>query len=185
MEDPPLNPSQQVERIREILVGRQMSKVEDRLRNLEETITHQGNQVGEDVAAQVSSGQAAVLEETQQLRQQIQQESQLRRSQIERLSKQLETTCREINHRDESLQKNLNQHLEKMSSAMAARIDTRVRELLQHLRSEMRQWKGQVDRDLGEVREQSVSRSELKERFARLASAAMEDHPKPGDGFLL
>ena len=77
------------------------------------------------------------------------------------------------------------QHLEKMSSAMAARIDARVRELLQHVRSEMGHWKGQVDRDLHHVREESVSRNELKERFARLASAAMEDQPKTDDGFLL
>jgi DNA-binding helix-hairpin-helix protein with protein kinase domain len=68
---------------------------------------------------------------------------------------------------------------------MAARIDARVREILQHLQTEIVQWKRQIDRELQTVREDSVSRAELKSRFARLASAAMEDDPKPDNGFLI
>lgn len=184
MEDPPLNPSQQVERIREILIGRQMTEVEDRLRTLEGAVTSQGALVGEQVVQEVQSGQAAVLEETQQLRQQLQQESQFRSTQIDRLGKQLEATCRDIHQHDQELQQNLSAHLEKVSSAMAARIDARVREILQHLQTEIVQWKRQIDREVQTVREDSVSRAELKSRFARLASAAMEDDPKPDDGFL-
>ena len=185
MEDPPLNPSQQVERIREILIGRQMTQVEDRLRTLEGAVTSQGALVGEQVIQKVQSGQAAVLEETQQLRQQLQQESQFRSTQIDRLGKQLEATCRDIHQHDQELQQNLSSHLEKVSSAMAARIDARVREILQHLQTEIVQWKRQIDREVQTVREDSVSRDELKSRFARLASAAMEDDPKPDDSFLI
>ena len=188
MEDPPLNPSQQVERIREILIGRQMTQVEDRLRTLEGAVTSQGAVVGEQVVQKVQkvqSDQAAVLEETQQLRQQLQQESQFRSTQIDRLGKQLEATCRDIHQHDQELQQNLSSHLEKVSSAMAARIDARVREILQHLQAEIVQWKRQIDREVETVREDSVSRAELKSRFARLASAAMEDDPKPDDGFLI
>ena len=189
MDEPPLNPSQQVERIREILIGRQLHQVEDRLRQLENTLDSQGQgtNLGDDVLRRMESSQAAVLEETQQLRQQLQQETQLRNSQIDRLTQQLETTCRDLHRHDQHLQKNLSSHLENISSAMAARIDARVREILHHLQSEITQWKHQVDRDVQSVRDDSVSRGELKSRFARLASAAMEDDPKPADsdGFLL
>lgn len=185
MEDLPLNPSQQVERIREILIGRQMNHVEDRLRTLEDAVHAQGAQVGKEVVEKVRTGHTAVLEETQQLRQQLQQESQLRSTQIERLGQQLDTTCREINQHDETLSKNLSKHLENMSSAMAARIDARVREMLQHLQTELGKWKTQLDRDMQSVRDETVSRTELKNRFARLASAAMEDNPNPEDGLSL
>ncbi len=184
MEDPPLNPSQQVERIREILVGRQMHQLEDRLRHLEGAVTSQDAQVGPEVLHHLQTSQAAVLEETRQLRRQLQQETQSRNDQIDRLGKQLESTCRDIHQHDQQLQQNLSAHLEQISAAMAARIDARVREILHHLQSEIVQWKNQVDRDLHTVRDDSVSRSELKNRFARLASAAMEDDPAPQDGFL-
>lgn len=185
MEDQPLNPAQQVERIREILIGRQMHQVEDRLRTLENAVAAQGVQVGADVVQRVQSSQAAVLEETRQLRRQLQQEGQLRNTQIERLGRQLEETCRNLHQHDQHLQQSLSSHLENISSAMAARIDARVREILHHLQSEIGQWKNQVDREVQSVRDDSVSRHELKSRFARLASAAMEDDPKEEDGFLL
>lgn len=165
MEDPPLNPSQQVERIREILIGRQMNLVEERLGRLEDTIEHQAARLEEEVAHQEQSTHAAAQND------------------IEQLSRQLEETCRNINKHDLELQQNLSTHLEQVSSAMAARIDARIREVFQHLQTEIAQWKNQVDRDLRSVRDESVSRSELKNRFARLASAAMEDDPKPDRGF--
>lgn len=185
MEDRPLNPSQHVERIREILVGRQIHQVEDRLRTLEETLAHREPPVAQEALQDLQRSQSAVLEETVQLRQQVRQEAQLRTEQIERITRQLESTCRDLQQHDRGLQQSLSAHLENMSGAMAARIDARVREILQHLQTEIVQWKHQIDRDLQNMREDSVSRAELKSRFAKLASAAMEDDPHPEDGFLL
>jgi hypothetical protein len=65
---------------------------------------------------------------------------------------------------------------------MAARIDARMREVFQHLQSEIVQWKNQMDREFHTLREDTVSRTELKNRFARIASAAMEEDPKPDQG---
>ena len=59
---------------------------------------------------------------------------------------------------------------------------------LQHLQTELVHWKGQVDRDVQGVRNQKADREELQNRFARLASAAMEEDPpavREDDGFLL
>ncbi|NIP94224.1 MAG: hypothetical protein GWO24_12525 [Akkermansiaceae bacterium] len=185
MEDPPLNPSEQVERIREILIGRQMHQVEDRLRNLEGTVSSQGTQVEKELLQRVQSSQAAVIREAQRLREQLKQETEARTTQIDRLGKQLEAARQDIHQHDKQLHQNLSAHLENISSAMAARIDARIREILQHLQGEFVQWKNQVDRDLQAMRDDKVSRAELKNRFARLASAAMQDDPPPEDGFLL
>ena len=185
MEDPPLNPSQQVERIREILVGRQMNQVEDRLRSLESTVNSKGSEMGQQVVERVRSVQSSVLEETRDLRRQIQQESQLRNEQFRQLSEQIAASSHDVRHHDQELQGRLRKNLESISSAMAARIDARVREVLQHLQTELGQWKHQVDRDVQGVRDESVSRTELKSRLARMASAAMEDESSLDDGYLL
>lgn len=167
MEDPPLNPSQQVERIREILIGRQIDQVEERLSTLEETIKNRTTGMEEQLVQEEQATQGSVQEDTRELR------------------RQLEGLCRNINQHDEELQQNLSAHLEKVNSAMAARIDARIREVFQHLQSEIEQWKNQMDREFHSLREDTVSRTELKKRFARLASAAMEDDPKAGPGSVL
>jgi hemerythrin-like domain-containing protein len=167
MEDPPLNPSQQVERIREILIGRQMDQVEERLSALEEMIKNRTTGMEEQLVREEQATQSSVQEDAQEFR------------------RQLEGLCRNINQHDEELQQNLSAHLEKVNSAMAARIDARMREVFQHLQSEIVQWKNQMDREFHSLREDTVSRTELKNRFARIASAAMEEDPKPDQGSML
>ncbi len=139
-----------------------MDQVEERLSTLEETIKNRTTGMEEEHATQGS-----VQEDPQEFR------------------RQLEGLCRNINQHDEELQQNLSAHLEKVNSAMAARIDARSREVFQHLQSEIVQWKNQMDREFHSLREDTVSRTELKNRFARLASAAMEEDPKPDQGFML
>lgn len=193
MSDPSLNPSQQVERIREILVGRQMDQVEERLAQMESHLAQDGP--SRENIQRLQKAQANVLHETQELRKQVQEESQLRSQQIENLaqnintaSEKLEAASAGLERQDRQLGTHLSKHLEDISAAMAARIDARVREILNHLQHEIGQWKHQIDRDMHSVRNTMVDREELKSRFARLASAAMEDEPKQeaeDDGFLL
>ena len=199
MPETPLNASQQVERIREILVGRQMYQVEDRLRRLEEGGGAEPGSAGPrvDLAAirRLEESQSAVIEHTNQLRKQLVDEAELRNQQIGHLAEHLNRTAQKIEAAssglggvDEQLEVQLSEHLEHISSAMAARIDARVREILQHLQSELVHWKSQMDREMKGMREQKADRREMQSRFARLASAAMEDAPpKPeeNDGFLL
>ncbi|MDA0767854.1 MAG: hypothetical protein O3A92_13640 [Verrucomicrobia bacterium] len=197
MPDPSLNPSQQVERIREILVGRQMHQVEDRLQDLENRLVSgpSPGPASSPALQRLQDAQSTVLRETQQLRQQLEQETQLRSQQINHLAAHLDSASRKLDAASANLQRqdhqlggNLSRHLEEISAAMAARIDARVREILHHLQHEIGQWKHQVDRDVNSVRTEMVGRQELKSRFARLASAAMEDEPVPEaeeNGFLL
>lgn len=192
MPDPSLNPSLQVERIREILVGRQLHQVEDRLQRLEEgPSVGPGPTTPPDALPRLQQAQDRILRETQQLRQELQQESQLRARQITHLAEHLDAASRKLDTASAGLKqqdRQLSHHLEEISAAMAARIDARVREILHHLQREIGQWKNQVDRDLEGVRKEGIQRPELNRRFARLASAAMEDDPAPEpeeDGFLL
>lgn len=187
MEDPPLNPSQHVERIRDILVGRQMHQVEERLHDVEEALSATGSQLRaeDELVKQVERTQSSLSTESESLRQQLKRESETRREQIDALAHQLHDTTNNLQKRERDLERYLSSHLENVSSAMASRIDARVREILQHLQTEIGHWKHQVDRDLESLRTDTVTRTELKGRFARLASAAMEDDPKPDDGFLL
>jgi DNA repair exonuclease SbcCD ATPase subunit len=196
MPDPSLNPSQQVERIREILVGRQMHHVEERLAQMENHLAQGGPGSADSESLQrLQMAQSKVLRETQELRKQVQEESQLRSQQIDNLaqslnaaSEKLEAASAGLERQDRHLGSHLTKHLEDISAAMAARIDARVREILNHLQHEIGQWKHQIDRDMHSVRNEMVDRTELKNRFARLASAAMEDEPNPAteeDGFLL
>lgn len=193
MPDSTLNPSQQVERIREILIGRQMHQVENRLQRLEASAP--GPATAPDSLQRLEQSQRDVVDQANQLRQQISQEVELRNQQVAHLANHLDAASRKlqeasvgIEKQDRQLEKHLSAHLEQMSAAMAARIDARVREILQHLQTELVHWKGQMDRDMQSVRTQKVDREELKKRFARLASAAMEDEipvASEDDGFLL
>ena len=192
MSDSSLNPSQQVERIREILVGRQMHQVEDRLQRLESSPAGPGTDPG--AIQRLEQSQRAVVDQTNQLGQQIGQEVQLRNQQIAQLAQHLDSASQklhdasvDIERQDRQLEQHLSAHLEHISAAMAARIDARVREILQHLQTELVHWKGQVDRDVQGVRNEKADREELQNRFARIASAAMEELPKTteDDGFLL
>jgi len=190
MHDPPPNPSQHVERIREILVGRQLQQVEDRVRRLEEGL-ESGRARNEDAATRVREAQSSILKQAEELRREIQRENNLRNSQYQQLTRQLEqaseriqATSAEMQRHDARLERHLSSQLEGISAAMPARIDASVREILHHLQSEIVHWKNQVDRNMQTMRHEGVTRAELKERFARLASAAMEDEPQSEDGFL-
>ncbi|NNC88300.1 MAG: hypothetical protein HKN82_07560 [Akkermansiaceae bacterium] len=189
--------SEQVEKIREILVGRQLGLLEHRLGSLEAAIdAHRGHAGGEALGG-AESTHASVLESTEDLRRQLRDEAQIHSDQIARLTEQLNAASHQLEEassklveQDRHVEQHLSEQLEHISSAMAARIDARVREVLQHLQSEIVQWKHQLDRDLLAVRHTKVDRQEVRNRFARLAAAAMEDPPpteapREDQGFLL
>ncbi|MEM9081636.1 MAG: hypothetical protein AAGC74_13195 [Verrucomicrobiota bacterium] len=187
-----LNPSEQVERIREILVGRQMGKVEKRLAELE---SRTGLHPAHSSSLSSSSVTHSPSPEPDALELRLQQESALRQKQVSHLARQLAQVTSQNRAAASAppevdttlIEKRLSDRLETVAAEMTARVDARTREILHHLQNEILQWKNQTDRDLQSIREVSVDRKELKLRFARLASAAMEDKPEsePEDGYLL
>ena len=183
MDESKFNPSQQVERIHEILVGREMGRIENRLNDLEASTTSTTAFRREPSASRnLATTQQNLLRETQDLKIRIQKESAARQDQFNRLqetlSKQttssLETTLAPADQAA-VLEQIVSDRMEKLASEMTSLIDARTREILHHLQNEILQWKNQMDRDIQSIRDVKADKKELSSRFTRLAAAAMED----------
>ena len=163
-----LNPSQHVERIREILIGRDLQQMHGRISRIEGTL----QQDGAPVMAS-SDFQKAITS--------LRNEQTALRMEIQALKNHSASATRT------SFVDSQTGSPDEFASEMAARIDARFREILSHLQNELLQWKGQIDEDLHSLCETKADRSELKSRFARLAGAAMDDESdkKHNEGFLL
>lgn len=183
MSEAQFNPSQQVERIREILVGREIGRIERRLSHLENP---EAAARAPRVPDQRAVIQHSLMRETQQLKQSLQQEAVVRQQQILQLSRRLNEASTGRND-SAALESHLRERIETMSNEMTALIDARSREILNHLQSEILQWKNQMDRDLQSIRDVKADRRDMSSRFARIAAAAMEDDSESAapEGYLL
>lgn len=185
MSERPFNPSEQVERIREILVGRQMGRFERRLGEVETSAETALDQAQENTQATENR----LASETQRLRQEIQAEVKRREADVARLdeliSHQKQSAAAVVPNLD--WERRLSERVEMLSTEMTARIDARTREILQHLQQEIFQWKAQTDRELQSIREVKIDRKEFKARLTRLVAAAMDDETDDNapDGFLI
>ena len=191
MPETKFNPSQQVERIREILVGREMGRIERRLVDLETSTTATTPFRREpQVEKQLSTTQQSLLRETQELKIRIQKESAARQQQVAQLTQKLAraNTGTPMSLAEQgSIERHVSDRMEKVASEMTSLIDARTREILHHLQNEILQWKNQMDRDLQSIREVKADKKDLANRFSRLASAAMEDNSNldTPEGYLL
>ncbi len=190
MSESKFNPSQQVERIREILVGRELGRVENRLSRLESNqtaqTTFQAPPVSQAAHSSLENAQQMLLRETRELKQHIREEAIARQQQVSQLAKQISSSkSRPLNQG--LIEKQMSERMETLAAEMTARIDARTREILHHLQNEILQWKNQMDRDLQSIRDVKVDRKEVTSRFARMASAAMgdEEEIEIPEGFLL
>jgi predicted nucleic acid-binding Zn-ribbon protein len=170
MTSSPLNPAQHVERIREILIGRDLQHMHGRISRIEGAME-------KELPADGSSP----LQETIT---QLQNEHSALRQELETLKNQKEAPQSQSSHVAPGPELS-----SQLASQMAARIDARFREILSHLQNELLQLKGQFDSDLRSLKSSKADRSELSSRFARLASAAMLEQDqvekKKTEGFLL
>lgn len=191
MPETKFNPSQQVERIREILVGREMGRIERRLAELETSTTATTPfRRAPEVEHRMATTQQTLLRDTQELKMRIQKESAARQQQFAQLAKKVAERVAESSAAlpdQGSLERHVSDRMERVASEMTSLIDARTREILHHLQNEILQWKNQMDRDLESIREVKADRRELTSRFARLASAAMDDnsHFETPEGYLL
>lgn len=169
MTSSPLNTSQHVERIREILIGRDLQHMHGRISRIEGALEQEGT----------PTSSPGLLEAITHLR----HEQENLRKEVQDLKIQAASP------QHASFGETSRGTSDDFASEMAARIDARFREVLSHLQSEILQLKGQLDEDLSSLKTAKADRAELTSRFARLASAAMEeqdeDDTKSTGGFLL
>ena len=167
MPEPRLSPSQQVERIRDILVGRQMQQVEERLEKIEASL----GQKNSDLASEIST-----------LREELAQESADRTAMVEDVVsrvKALEEAAPPAASlaAESKLLSQVKGYLEELSSGMTARIDARADEVISHLEAEISHLRTRLENDFNHLHEQKADRHELRHRFSKLALAAMEEPP--------
>lgn len=188
-----INPAEQVERIREILVGRDMALVNNRIQNLETQVQDKSSEVSkivsqqmQDAEAKMASSHQEVQQITAHIRQQLQQETSTRTQQINDLAKKIDDAAARMNQTSQQLLSveadrgdNITKKLEGLSSEMASRIDAHSRQIMEHLHREIQQWKNRMDGQITNLSEEKVDRQELTTRLARIASAAMGDAVPP------
>lgn len=191
MPETKFNPSQQVERIREILVGREMGRIERRLADLETSTTATTSFRREpEVEQRMASTQQSLMRETHELKIRLQKETAARQQQIAQLAQKVtrEQSGTPMNFAEQgSIEQHVADRMEKVAAEMTSLIDARTREILHHLQNEILQWKNQMDRDLQSIRDIKADKKEMGSRFARIASAAMEDNSnfETPEGYLL
>lgn len=165
------NPSAQLERIRDILIGNQLQELQSRLSSLE----GEGRAtLDEDALRRVLSGNNTLLmEEFEALHHHLQNDAQAQGAQTGYLAGKLEEHTRQ-------LQNSMEKQLDAICQSLALRFEARLSHGLARLRADLDTWREDIDAKLDSVLNRTVTRTELRDRFTRLASAAMEDEsPAP------
>ena len=188
-----INPAEQVERIREILVGRDLELVNKRMQSLETQIEKQSDTVSNNVTEKIkeaelqfASTQKNIQSVTSHIRQQLQQEASTRGQQISDLAKKIDSATKSIDQTTQKLAgletsrpSDITKQLDSLSSKMAARIDAHSRQIMEHMHREIQQWKNRMDGQISTLTQDKVDKHDMTTRLARIASAAMGDAVPP------
>ena len=178
MPDSHLSPSQQVERIREILVGRQMEVIEERVERLERLF-------GSSQPAYPSPFPSEETPHTPGSSQADDQTVTALRSALTGLEDKLASTTSRLAEHEQLLTKDLGSSVADLNNTLADRIDRRVREILDLIETELDSLKQKLTHDLARIEEEKADRLELHTRFDRLAKAAanQDSSLEPKEGF--
>ena len=183
------NPAEQVERIRDILIGPELQLTNERIQQLESSLRQSSEELSSSVNQQLERAeqqQKALQEDlqvvTEHIRHQLQQESVTRGLQINDLVSKLDETANQMSQISQRLSKDesgqnqaISRQIENLSAEMTSRIDAHSRQIMEHMHREIQQWKHRMDQQISALSEQKVDRDELGNRLARIASAAMGD----------
>ena len=183
------NPAEQVEKIREILIGQDMQHVNERIEKLETTLRESNEAVSRKVNEQLEqteqqhkAAQDNLQVATENIRHQLQHESVTRGLQINELVHKIDEAADQMNQTSQRLfneesgqSQDLRQQIENLSSEMTSRIDAHSRQIMEHMHREIQQWKHRMDEQISALSDKKVDRDELGNRLARIASAAMGD----------
>lgn len=174
---PETNPSRQVERIREILVGRQMESVERRLERLEANLRPMPALENEDVFhIQLANFEQRHDLKLQELRDEIDVERARRVEETHRLATQIQAASR---NRSESgveaqaeLEQRITRWLEHWNLGFREYLQQREQYLVGELRQELEQTKAWVKERLDAREQGGADQRRLQASFAQLAEAA-------------
>lgn len=174
---PDINPSRQVERIREILVGRQMEGVERRLERLEANLRPMPTQGADDVfEIRLSSFEQRNDQKLQALRDAIDAEKARRVEETHRLATQIQAAARSRAESgieaQEELEAKFTRWLEHWNQGFRNYLHQREQQLLTEVRTEMSQTRDWVKSGQATAIQSQADRARMQASFAQLASAA-------------
>jgi hypothetical protein len=174
---PDTHPSRQVERIREILVGRQMDRVERRLERLETGLRPMPTQAPEDVfEIRLASFEQRHDLKLQELRDEIDAEKARRVEETHRLAGQIQAAARSRADSGIEAQQELEQKftrwLEHWNQGFRQYLHQREQHLVSELRSELEQTREWVESRLSTQAQSQGDQRRIQASFEQLANAA-------------
>jgi DNA repair exonuclease SbcCD ATPase subunit len=178
----PLNPSQAVERIREIIVGRHLEKLEARVDRLESNGSH--GQIPSHWEERLRTSEArleSLHQAIQQLDESSREQSEMRslqqREEIQRLAAQIQQvaaskSAANVQPAIEQLEHKLGAWLNSWQGALQAHLNDRETRLARQMREEVATLWETTESQITRLQSRSLDRDMIEERFNRIATAA-------------
>ena len=182
----PTNPSQAVERIREIIVGRQFERLEQRVARLESGepsgVLHAVPAAWEERLCTSEARLEALQHSLQRMadttREQVEMRSSQQRAEIQRLAAQIQQVAaiKSAEAREQSavreLESRLGTWLTSWQGALQSHLNERDHRLADQLRGEVATLWENIEAQITRLQSQALDRERIEERFARVAAAA-------------
>jgi predicted trehalose synthase len=178
----PLNPSQAVERIREIIVGRHLEKLEARVARLESRTMQEPLPASWEERlctgeARLEALQQSVQRLSESTREEAEQLAQQQRAEIQRLAAQIQQVA--AARAAESAQPAVDRLEQKLGAWLGnwqTSLQTHLNEREQHLAGQIRQevatlWE-HTESQITRLQSRALDRDQVEERFQRIAAAA-------------
>lgn len=168
----PINPSQTVERIREILVGRQLDRIEQRVSRLES-----GPSAATRPAGLFEDRLFANEAQIEAIRENVHRHSDMHREEIRRLAKQIQQVAAEkaaaaTQPEILRLENKVATWLTHWQKAFQAHLHERDQRLTSQLREEVAALWENTESQITRLESRAVDRDAIEERFSRIALAA-------------
>jgi hypothetical protein len=173
------SPSHAVERIREIIVGRQLDRLEQRVALLEHASPSESAAWTCEprliaVEAQVEAIQDRLHRLSEGHRVETEARDSRHQEEIRRLAERIQTTAAERATPDAipRIEAKLGQWLSDWQTTALRRADQRESLLISHLRAELVKFRDWVSSEAAEQNRVKADRTELEQRFSKVAAAA-------------
>lgn len=181
-ETPTLNASQAVERIREIIVGRHLERLEQRVARLEASDAPVASypELDERVLmteARVEALQDSVNRLTDHTRDELERRNYLQREEIQRLAQQIQHATAARATADpgpamQQLEQKLGGWLNSWKTSLQQHLDSRDHRIAGHIETELKTLKTSIDERFADFEGRFPDNKQLELRFRKIADAA-------------
>lgn len=180
----PLNPSQTVERIREIIVGRQLDRLEQRIARLESSgpgpMPVASAPFEERMCiteARVEALQQSIQRHADATREELERRSQQQRAEAQRLVAQIQQVAAMKSAQDgeaaaNRLESRIGTWLGNWQGALQNHLNQREQQLAGQLRGEMAALWENMENQFMRLQSRAIDREQIEQRFAKVAAAA-------------